>query len=98
MADHLNVSTSMLTDVGHSLGTLKNEFEQSTTVVDSFRGFIGSGELADALGDFASDWSKKRDELCSLLEELGKIADSAAKTYDGIDQHLADALLKAGGR
>jgi hypothetical protein len=95
MGDHVTVSTSMLADVGRSLGTLKDEFEHSTNIVDSFHGFIGSGELADALGDFAGNWSKKRDELCKLLEELGKVADTAAKTYDGIDQHLADALIKA---
>jgi hypothetical protein len=95
MAEHLNVSTSMLADAGRSLGTLKDEFEHSTTIVDAFHAFIGSGELADALGDFAGDWSKKRDELCDQLAELGKVADTAAKTYDGIDQHLADALTKA---
>jgi hypothetical protein len=95
MTDHLKVSTTDLADVGRSLGTLKDEFEHSSTIVDSFHEFIGSGELADALGDSAGDWSKKRKELCGLLEELGKVADTAAKTYDGVDAHLADALLKA---
>lgn len=95
MTDHLKVSTSMLADVGASLGTLKNEFDNSTKIVDSFHTYIGSGELADALGDFAGDWSKKRDELCKILDQLGKIASTAAKTYDGVDDHLAKALLKA---
>lgn len=95
MTDHLKVSTTMLADVGTSLGTLKNEFENSTKIVDSFHGFLGSGEVADALGDFAGDWSKKRDELCKILDQLGKIASTAAKTYDGVDTHLAQALLKA---
>jgi VIT1/CCC1 family predicted Fe2+/Mn2+ transporter len=93
--DHLKVSTTTLADIGRSLGTLKDEFEHSSTIVDSFHGFIGSGELAGALGDFAGDWSKKREELCGLLDELGKVADTAARTYDGIDEHLAAALLKA---
>ena len=95
MTDHLKVSTTMLADVGTSLGTLKNEFDNSTRIVDSFHDYIGSGELAGAMDDFAGNWSKKRDELCKTLEELGKIADAAAKTYDGVDDHLAKALLKA---
>jgi hypothetical protein len=95
MTDHLKVSTTMLADVGTSLGTLKSEFENSTSIVDSFHAFMGSGELAGAMDDFAGDWSKKRDELCKILEQLGKIADTAAKTYDGVDDHLAQALLKA---
>ncbi len=95
MADHIKVSTQQLRDMGRALTTLESEFQHGTDLVDSFRGYLGSGELAKALDDFASDWSKKRDELCKGLDALGKCATGAADTYDGVDGHLADALLKA---
>jgi hypothetical protein len=95
MGDHLKVDTRELATMGRTLSTLRSDFENGTNIVDSYRGFIGSGTLADALGDFSSDWSKKRDGLCKDLDTLSKCATAAAKTYDGVDGHLADALLKA---
>lgn len=95
MGEHIKVDTRELADTGRTLGALKAEFEHGTDTIDAFREYIGSGELADALGDFSSDWSKKRDELCKGLDMLGQCATAAAQTYDGVDGHLADALLKA---
>ncbi len=95
MGDHLKVDTRELATTGRALATLRSDFENGTNIVDSYRGFIGSGDLADALGDFSSDWSKKRDSLCKSLDDLSKCATAAAKAYDGVDGHLADALLKA---
>ncbi|MEU2334895.1 type VII secretion target [Streptomyces sp. NPDC013172] len=95
MAEHVSVSTSELREISRSLAKLKSNFDHAKDLVDSYGSEIGSGEVADALGEFADDWKKKRKQLCDGLEFLGKTAGEAAKAYDGIDQHLADALLKA---
>ncbi|MEV7321795.1 hypothetical protein [Streptomyces sp. NPDC093970] len=91
MADHVKVSTAELWEISRSIGKLKSDFEHAKDLVDSY----GSGDVAGALDDFAEDWKKKREQLWDGLEFLGKTAGEAAKAYDGVDRHLADALLKA---
>ncbi|MFF1652127.1 hypothetical protein [Streptomyces sp. NPDC058255] len=95
MADHVAVSTSELREISRSVAKLKTHFEQAKDLVDSYDTEIGSGDVADALDDFADDWKKKRKQLCDGLEFLGKTAGTAAKAYDDLDQHLAQALLKS---
>ncbi|MFJ6837457.1 hypothetical protein [Streptomyces sp. NPDC091209] len=95
MADHIAVSTTELRDISRSVAKLKTHFEHAKDLVDSYDAEIGSGEVAGALDAFADDWKKKRKVLCDGLEFLGRTAEEAAKAYDGLDQHLADALLKS---
>ncbi|PTM88942.1 hypothetical protein C7821_113100 [Streptomyces sp. VMFN-G11Ma] len=95
VAKHVKVSTTELKEISRSVGKLKSQFEHSRDLVDSYDAEMGSDDVASALDDFADDWKKKRKQLCDGLEFLGKTAGAAAKAYDGLDQHLADALLKA---
>lgn len=95
VADHIAVSTSELRDISRSVAKLKSHFEDAKDLVDSYDAEMGSSDVADALDAFADDWKKKRKQLCEGLEFLGRTAGEAAKAYDGLDQHLADALLKS---
>ncbi|MEU4926985.1 hypothetical protein AB0G54_10840 [Streptomyces yokosukanensis] len=63
--------------------------------MDSYDAEMGPGDVASALDNFADDWKKKHKQLCDGLEFLGKTADTAAKAYDGLDDHLAQALPKS---
>lgn len=89
------MSAAELREISRSVAKLKSGFEHAKDLVDSYGAEIGSGDVAGALDDFADDWKKKRKQLCDGLEFLGRTAGAAAKAYDGLDQHLADALLKA---
>ncbi|MEV0639647.1 hypothetical protein AB0I77_32875 [Streptomyces sp. NPDC050619] len=89
------MSTTELREISRSVGKLKSQFDHAKDLVDSYDADMGSGDVAGALDDFADDWKKKRKELCDGLEFLGKTAGAAAKAYDGLDQHLAQALLKS---
>ncbi|TLS46273.1 hypothetical protein FE633_10040 [Streptomyces montanus] len=89
------MSTTELREISRSVAKLKSHFEHAKDLVDSYDADIGSGDVADALDDFADDWKKKRKQLCDGLEFLGKTAGTAAKAYDGIDQHLAETLQKS---
>ncbi|MFI9603139.1 hypothetical protein ACIHCX_25390 [Streptomyces sp. NPDC052043] len=95
MADHIAVPTSELKEISRAVGKLTSHFEHARDLVHSYESEIGSGDVASALGNFADDWKKKRKQLCEGLEFLGKTAGAAAKAYDGLDQHLAQALLKS---
>ncbi|WP_280878624.1 hypothetical protein [Streptomyces pseudovenezuelae] len=89
------MSTAELKEISRSVGKLKANFEHARDLVDSYDAEMGSGDVASALDDFADDWKKKRKQLCDGLEFLGRTAGAAAKAYDGLDQHLAGALLNA---
>ncbi|MFL6110697.1 MAG: hypothetical protein ACJ786_05025 [Catenulispora sp.] len=95
MADHIKIDIQLLSDMGTQLGTLRDEFNNSTQIVDGFGGDMGSGDVAGALHDFASDWDTKRKDLIGSLDKLAQGAAGAAKTWDGVDKHLATALEKA---
>jgi len=52
------------------LGRLRDEFNHSTDIANAASGEMGSGDVAGALGNFASDWSTKRDQLTKGLDTL----------------------------
>lgn len=93
--DHIAIDTATLADIGSQLKTLHDDFVHSTDITGAYTGDMGSGDVAGAMGDFASDWSTKRDQLASQLDTLAKTATLAAQTWDGLDRDLANALLKA---
>lgn len=95
MADHIKINTTLLRDMGSSLGRLRDEFTHSTDITGAAKGEMGSGDVADALNNFASDWSKKRDELTKGLDTLSKTATGSADHWDGLDADLAKAIEKA---
>ncbi|MEY9904904.1 hypothetical protein ABIA35_001120 [Catenulispora sp. MAP12-49] len=81
--------------MGGQLGRLRDEFNHSTDITGAASGEMGSGDVAGALGNFASDWSKKRDTLTKSLDTLAKTATECADAWDGLDGHLAQAIEKA---
>ena len=82
----------MLRDIGGQLGRLRDEFTNSTNITNAAAGELGSGDVAGALGNFASDWSTKRDQLTKGLDTLSTTATQAAEHWDGVDTALGKAL------
>ena len=95
MASHIRIDTGRLAAMGTQLARLHDGLSNSTDISSHYEGALGSGELADALHDFAGDWSKKKATLLGQLQELSQAATGAAKTWSGADGELAKALLKA---
>jgi hypothetical protein len=95
MADHIKIDTGLLRDMGSQLGRLRDEFTHSTDITGAAKGEMGSGDVADALNNFASDWSTKRDELTKGLDTLAKTATQTAEHWDGLDNDLAKAIENA---
>ena len=95
MGDHIKIDTGLLADMGTQLGKLRDEFTNATKSVDGYGGDMGSGDVADAMHDFASDWDKKKGDITAQLDTLSKGATGSAKVWDGVDGHLADAIIKS---
>lgn len=95
MADHIKINTGTLRDMGTQLGQLRDEFTHSTDITGAAAGEMGSGDVAGALNNFASDWSTKRDQLTKGLDTLAKTATQSADTWDGVDSQLGKAIENA---
>ncbi|ACU73480.1 hypothetical protein Caci_4619 [Catenulispora acidiphila DSM 44928] len=95
MANHIAINTGTLRDIGTQLGRLRDEFSHSTDITGAAAGEMGSGDVAGALNNFASDWSKKRDSLTQNLDTLSTTATQSAEHWDGLDADLAKSLINA---
>lgn len=91
MATHLRADLDGIGRMARSLGRLADEFAALTTVADE-AGATGNAELAGALGDFATGWSNKRNQLIGQLRELSQGADEAVREYTATDTTLARDL------
>jgi hypothetical protein len=92
---HIKVSVADLNELATTLARLKNEFDDASNIVGGYSGSLGSGDVANAMHSFATNWSIHRKDLCDAIGGLGTTAEDAAKLYDGVDSHLAAALEKA---
>lgn len=53
---------------------------------------LGSAAVARQLHEVSCNWSKARAVLAEQLAALAAAADACARTYDGVEGELADAM------
>lgn len=85
----LCVSYDALEDSERDLKTIKQEFESAARRKDELRGAWGSGEVADAMGDFVDNWDRHRKELVESLTAVGDMVSNTLQTFQQTDQKLA---------
>jgi hypothetical protein len=95
VTDHLTANLAGISQVSRSLGILGDEFAAITQVAD-VGGAAGSAELAEALTNFATGWSDKRDALIGELRDMSGLAAQAVAEYTRTDDMLARALPGGG--
>jgi len=96
VSDGLEVDTSVLLAAGRSLVVVHREFQDARNTADVGSDVIAHDRLRDRLHDFATSWDKKRDEMATMIEGLGRAAEDAATVYERIETELVAAL--AGGK
>ena len=95
MAD-LKADTQRLRDCANALSRVYAEFTRHANPADGYSAReLGSSKLTDVFDDFGDNWRIHREKLATQIETLGTITQSAADTYDGVDEALANALRKA---
>ena len=95
MADHLRADLTRIGKMSRSLAGLRDEFSSLTRVTDVGPA-AGNAGLESVLSDFSSNWSNKRDELVSDLNELSGLSAEAVAAYTKTDTTLTQALTNAG--
>lgn len=89
MTDTLTYATDELSALGTHLERLAVDLLDDGRLGHVDRYDVNEPSVVDALGDFASDWENKREELAGNVEAIGKLASEAARTFGDADRDLA---------
>jgi len=92
MGDHLKIDLDMLRDTARSLGMIEEVLRRAEADARNERGVLGSGELADAMDDFVSNWKIHRKRLIESIDKHQQAAHDSADAYEDTDRELAKAL------
>jgi hypothetical protein len=95
VADRMQADLDMIKDCSDALFRLHKEFDKHGNPADGYGDELGSDTLRDVFDDFSDTWEKNRKKLMKDLENLAKFTQNAAKSYDGLDHELANALREA---
>ena len=95
MADNLKVDLDGLESFASQLKSIKDRMNGTRAMFDSYRGDLGSSEVADALDSFESNWKDGRKQIDDHLEGLAKMAEQVVREIRKADQKLATELEKS---
>lgn len=95
MADNLKVDLDGLEAFASQLKSVKERMNGTRAMFDSYRGELGSGEVAEALDRFEHNWKDGRKEIDGHLEGLARMAELAAREIRKADQDLANDMKKS---
>jgi hypothetical protein len=83
--------------LGDALLRVKSAVDSAEGVTASYRGYLGSGPIADQLDKAMRNWSDQRGKLVEHLDALGHGANGAAQGYQDTDDAIARAGSDAAG-
>lgn len=95
MPDKLKVDLDGLESFASQLKSIKERMNGTRSMFDSYRGDLGSGEVAGALDSFEHNWKDGRKQIDGHLEGLAKMAEQAVREIRKVDQDLAGKLKES---
>ncbi len=95
MAD-LKVSYDRLEESTKSLQTIQRELGDTGGRQKEIKEFLGSGDIAHAMHDFASNWDYHRHKLLDKVKAMGEMAEKTMEAFKDVDKKLEDGLDGAG--
>lgn len=95
MAD-LKVNYQLLDSIHSTMSQLVSEFDDidSSSGYSSYDGALGSGDIADAMGDFTGNWDYHRKKIISSMKDLDELVTESVKHFRETDTKLKNALTK----
>jgi hypothetical protein len=91
----INVDYDALGDMAGRLLGLKGEFDDAETTMDGYSDAIDHGDLSGELSSFATNWSDKKKDVGSRIEEVSGMASGASECYGGADHDLCNQIQSA---
>ena len=100
----LVVDYDALANMAQELLKVKTGFDNVEGATKAAGEYLGSGRVSDAVESFGKNWSDKRQEISTLIQQVADAAADAAATYrtteDGIvkaEQKMMDSIPGSGG-
>jgi hypothetical protein len=94
VADRLAVDLDALDALATSLDSIRTRMNATRTVLDEFRGQMGSAEVENALSDFEEGWKDGRKKIDGNAEALATMARESARVIRQADNDLRDKLTE----
>ncbi|MET8178497.1 hypothetical protein [Streptomyces sp. NPDC005336] len=95
MGHHTKADLTVIRGMADGLKHVHTAFKEISKLNERYEDDLGHGDLSHAIGEFADNWDKSREELMGEVDTMAKIAKAAAEAYDDIDKQLAKALREA---
>lgn len=91
MAD-LRMDLDAVRELGSSLTTVANEFENANANSDRIAGAVGHEGLAGVVRDFAHKWDDTREKMTENLRKLADASTQVAQAFTDVDKQLGQSL------
>lgn len=88
----LMLDLAAVTDLGSTLTTVADEFENANTRSDHIAAATGDDVLAEAVRSFARGWDDRRAKMTADVRALSDAATTVAKAFADVDTDLARAV------
>jgi uncharacterized protein YukE len=88
----LRVDLDAVRELGSSLTTVANEFENANANSDHIADAVGHGGLAEAVRDFAHKWDDTRAKMTENLRMLADSSTAVADAFTDVDTDLAKGI------
>jgi hypothetical protein len=92
----LIVNVDLLVESETRLKGIQRELKSLDNRKDDMRPYWGSGEVADAMGEFVDNWDDYRTKMLESVKTVGELVKSTIDGFTGADAQLANELRKAG--
>ena len=83
------VNYDMLGESASSLRMIGDEFENTGRIKDDLVSHLGSGNIADAMGDFSGNWDRKRKDLTQKIKDTEVVVRSVMASFREQDRNAA---------
>ncbi|PJI94970.1 hypothetical protein [Luteimicrobium subarcticum] len=92
--ERLVVDTDLLSETATDLKAVADEFDAADRYAARLSDDVGDDDLARAVRDFASKWTKTREKLRDDIKNAADLAHGAGGTFRQVDSDLAASFDK----
>ncbi|MEC3995979.1 hypothetical protein VSR01_21630 [Actinacidiphila sp. DG2A-62] len=88
----LRVSYETLEESSRHLKAIQRELDDTKHHQADIKDSLGSGDMAHAMHDFASNWDYHRHKLLDKIQAMGEMTEKTLEAFKDVDKKLKDGL------
>jgi uncharacterized protein YukE len=89
---NLRVDYTLLESISGTIGKITPEIQGMSANVNEYNYAYGSGDMANAMGGFANNWSKHKQAMVGNLQSLQSMVQQTAEDFQKADAKLASEV------